>query len=76
LPCAAESAVAKLTASENTTWVTNAALQTHGGWGYSREYFPEKWLGDAKLEEPEESTSDIQRLIISRSLTRKQAARG
>jgi len=71
-PCAAESAIAKLTASENTTWVTNAALQTHGGWGYSREYFPEKWLRDAKLEELEEGTSDIQRLIISRSLTPKR----
>lgn len=66
---AAESAIAKLTASENTTWVTNAALQTHGGWGYSREFLVEKWLRDAKLEEIEEGTSDIQRLIISRSLT-------
>lgn len=70
-PVAAESAIAKLTASENTTWVTNAALQTHGGWGYSREFLVEKWLRDAKLEEIEEGTSDIQRLIISRSL--KQA---
>ncbi|RBY88034.1 acyl-CoA dehydrogenase [Blastococcus sp. TBT05-19] len=69
IACGAESAIAKLTASENTTWVTNAALQTHGGWGYSREYLPEKWLRDAKLEELEEGTSDIQRLIISRSLT-------
>ncbi|SFP52268.1 Acyl-CoA dehydrogenase [Geodermatophilus dictyosporus] len=69
IPCAAESAIAKVTASENTTWVTDAALQTHGGWGYSREYLPEKWLRDAKLEELEEGTSDIQRLIISRSLT-------
>jgi alkylation response protein AidB-like acyl-CoA dehydrogenase len=69
IPCAAESAIAKLTASENTTWVTDAALQTHGGWGYSREYLPEKWLRDAKLEELEEGTSDIQRLIISRSLS-------
>ncbi|PRY47882.1 alkylation response protein AidB-like acyl-CoA dehydrogenase [Geodermatophilus tzadiensis] len=69
IPCAAESAIAKVTASENTTWVADAALQTHGGWGYSREYLPEKWLRDAKLEELEEGTSDIQRLIISRSLT-------
>lgn len=67
---ATESAVAKLIASENTTWVTNAALQTHGGWGYSREFLAEKWLRDAKLEEIEEGTSDIQRLIISRSVTR------
>ncbi len=65
---ATESAIAKLTASENTTWVTNAALQTHGGWGYSREFLVEKWLRDAKLEEIEEGTSDIQRLIISRAV--------
>lgn len=65
---AVEAAIAKLTASENTTWVTNAALQTHGGWGYSREFLVEKWLRDAKLEEIEEGTSDIQRLIISRGV--------
>jgi acyl-CoA dehydrogenase len=69
-PVAEESAIAKVTASENTTWVVSAALQTHGGWGYSREYLVEKWLRDAKLEEIEEGTSDIQRLIISRSLAR------
>jgi acyl-CoA dehydrogenase len=69
-PVAAESAIAKVTASENTSWVTSAALQTHGGWGYSREFLVEKWLRDAKLEEIEEGTSDIQRLIISRSLAR------
>lgn len=65
---AAESAIAKLTASENATWVTNAALQTYGGWGYSREFLVEKWLRDAKLEEIEEGTSDIQRLIIARAV--------
>ena len=69
-PVTAESAIAKLVASENTTWVANAALQTHGGWGYSREMLVEKWLRDAKLEEIEEGTSDIQKLIISRSLAR------
>ncbi|XBB69727.1 acyl-CoA dehydrogenase family protein [Nocardioides sp. WV_118_6] len=65
---AMESAVTKLTASENTSWVTNAALSIHGGWGYSREFLLEKWVRDAKLEELEEGTSDIQRLIISRAV--------
>src|SRR5690625_6986003 len=69
---ARESAVAKLTASENTSWVTNAAILTHGGWGYSREFLVEKWWRDAKLEELEEGTSDIQRLIIARSLGLKR----
>ncbi|GAA0442036.1 acyl-CoA dehydrogenase [Acrocarpospora corrugata] len=65
-----EAAIAKLTASENAMWCTWAAVQTHGGWGYSREFLVEKWMRDAKLEELEEGTSDIQRLIISRALAR------
>jgi alkylation response protein AidB-like acyl-CoA dehydrogenase len=64
----AEAAMAKLFASETAMWVTWAAVQTLGGWGYSREYPVEKWMRDAKLEEIEEGTSDIQRLIISRHL--------
>ncbi len=61
-------AMAKLFASEAAVWCTWAAVQTLGGWGYSREYPVEKWMRDAKLEEIEEGTSDIQRLIISRRL--------
>jgi acyl-CoA dehydrogenase len=64
-----EAAMAKLHASETAMWCTWAALQTLGGWGYSREYPVEKWMRDAKLEEIEEGTSDIQRLVISRALT-------
>ena len=67
----AEAAMAKLQASETAMWCTWAAVQTLGGWGYSREYPVEKWMRDAKLEEIEEGTSDIQRLIISRELLRK-----
>ncbi len=63
--------MAKLAASETAMWCTWAAVQTLGGWGYSREYLVEKWMRDAKLEEIEEGTSDIQRLIISRALIRK-----
>jgi acyl-CoA dehydrogenase len=65
-----EAAMAKLFASETAMWCTWAAVQTLGGWGYSRELPVEKWMRDAKLEEIEEGTSDIQRLIISRSLLR------
>ena len=61
-------AMAKLTASETAAFVTWAAVQTLGGWGYSREYPVEQWMRDAKLEEIEEGTSDIMRLIISRRL--------
>lgn len=65
---AQESAMAKLVGSENAMWCTHAAVQTLGGYGYSREYPVERWMRDAKLEEIEEGTSDIQRLIISRGL--------
>ncbi|QPP05714.1 acyl-CoA dehydrogenase [Streptomyces bathyalis] len=60
-----EAAMAKLTASESAAWCTWAAVQTLGGWGYSREHPVEQWMRDAKLEEIEEGTSDIMRLIIS-----------
>jgi alkylation response protein AidB-like acyl-CoA dehydrogenase len=61
-------AMAKLTASETAMHCTWAAVQTLGGWGYSREHPVEQWMRDAKLEEIEEGTSDIMRLIIARSL--------
>ena len=67
-PATREAAMAKLHASETAMWCTWAAVQTLGGWGYSREYPVEKWMRDAKLEEIEEGTSDIQSLIIARSL--------
>ena len=63
-----EAAMAKLHASETAMWCAWAALQTLGGWGYSREHPVEKWMRDAKLEEIEEGTSDIQRLVIAREL--------
>jgi acyl-CoA dehydrogenase len=66
----AEAAMAKLYASETAMWCTWAAVQTLGGWGYSREHPVEKWMRDAKLEEIEEGTSDIQRLVIARELVR------
>ncbi len=69
-PATTEAAMAKLHASETAMWCTWAAVQTLGGWGYSREYPVEKWMRDAKLEEIEEGTSDIQRLIISRGILR------
>jgi acyl-CoA dehydrogenase len=61
-------AMAKLTASETAMFVTHGAVQTLGGWGYSREYPVEQWMRDAKLEEIEEGTSDIMRIVISRNL--------
>ena len=65
---AAACAQAKLVASETAMFCTWGAVQTLGGRGYSREFLAEKWMRDAKLEEIEEGTSDIQRLVISRRL--------
>jgi acyl-CoA dehydrogenase len=67
-PVTGLAAMAKLTASETAMFCTWAAVQTLGGWGYSREYPVEQWMRDAKLEEIEEGTSDIMRLVISRNL--------
>jgi alkylation response protein AidB-like acyl-CoA dehydrogenase len=64
-------AMAKVTASEAAMYCTWAAVQTLGGWGYSREHPVEKWMRDAKLEEIEEGTSDIMRLLIGRHLARQ-----
>ena len=66
-------AQAKLVASETAMFCAWGAVQTLGGWGYSREFLAEKWMRDAKLEEIEEGTSDIQRLIISRGLAQGAA---
>ncbi|MEU3980532.1 acyl-CoA dehydrogenase family protein [Streptomyces sp. NPDC026672] len=67
-PATGLAAMAKLQASETAMFVTWAAVQTLGGWGYSREYPVEQWMRDVKLEEIEEGTSDIMRLVISRNL--------
>ena len=69
-PATQKAAMAKLHASETAMFCSWAAVQTLGGWGYSREFLAEKWMRDAKLEEIEEGTSDIQRLIIARELAR------
>ena len=69
----AHASMAKLYASEACMFATWAALQTLGGWGYSREYPVEKWFRDAKLQEIWEGSSDIQRLIISRAIAQGRA---
>ncbi|MGW1561369.1 acyl-CoA dehydrogenase family protein [Streptomyces sp. NPDC002144] len=68
LGATAEAAMAELTASETAAHCTWAAVQTLGGWGCSREFPVEQWTRDARLEEIEEGTSDIMRLVISRNL--------
>jgi alkylation response protein AidB-like acyl-CoA dehydrogenase len=61
-------AMAKLFASETAMWVTTEAVQIHGGYGYVREYHVERMMRDAKITEIYEGTSEIQKLVIARSL--------
>jgi acyl-CoA dehydrogenase len=66
-----EAAMAKLFASEAATRIGNAALQIHGGYGYSRDLPLERYLRDAKICEIGEGTSEIQRLVIARQVFRE-----
>jgi alkylation response protein AidB-like acyl-CoA dehydrogenase len=61
-------AMAKLFASEMAMRVCNQAIQIHGGYGFIREYPVERFYRDAKLGEIGEGTSEIQRIIIARSV--------
>ncbi len=67
-PFGTEAAMAKLYCSTTATRVTNLALQIHGGYGYSKEYDVERYFRDAKVTEIYEGTSEVQRLVISRSV--------
>jgi alkylation response protein AidB-like acyl-CoA dehydrogenase len=64
-----EASMAKLFASETAMYVTTEAIQIHGGMGYSKEMPLERYFRDAKITEIYEGTSEIQRLVIARSLT-------
>lgn len=63
-----ESAMAKLSASETAVFCANKALQIHGGYGYTEDFNVERYYRDAKITELYEGTSEIQRLVIARSL--------
>ena len=62
-----QAAMAKLFASEMCMFVAHAAVQIHGGMGYSKEYPVERYFRDAKITEIYEGTSEIQRLVIARA---------
>ncbi len=63
-----EAAMAKLFASEVAMFVTNKAIQVHGGYGYIKDYPVERHYRDAKITEIYEGTSEIQRLVICRQV--------
>jgi len=63
-----EAAMAKLFASEMAVWVTDRAIQIHGGYGYMKEYVVERLYRDAKITEIYEGTNEIQRLVIANQI--------
>jgi alkylation response protein AidB-like acyl-CoA dehydrogenase len=66
-----EASMAKLYASEAAVWNTNAGLQIHGAYGYTKDYPIERLYRDAKVCTIGEGTSEIHRMVIARQLLKK-----
>ncbi len=63
-------AMAKLQASDTAMWVTTEAVQVHGGYGFVKEFHVERLMRDAKITQIYEGTSEIQKMVIGRSITK------
>ena len=72
-PCLVEASMAKLFASEMAEVVCSEAIQIHGGYGYLRDYAVERIARDVRVCQLYEGTSEIQKLVISRALSRDYA---
>ena len=70
LPYGQASAMAKLMAGDTAMKVTTDAVQVFGGYGYTKDYPVERYMRDAKITQIYEGTQEIQRLVISRMLTK------
>ena len=64
--------MAKLYSSKISVECALEAIQIHGGYGYVREYLVERYLRDSKITEIYEGTSEIQKIVIARSLLDKK----
>jgi alkylation response protein AidB-like acyl-CoA dehydrogenase len=62
------SSMAKVFASEAAMWTATEAVQIHGGYGFVKEYHVERLMRDAKITQIYEGTSEVQRIVISRSI--------
>jgi alkylation response protein AidB-like acyl-CoA dehydrogenase len=62
------SSMAKVYAAETAMWTTVEAVQIHGGYGYVKDYHVERLMRDAKITQIYEGTSEVQRIVISRSI--------
>lgn len=70
MPYGKESAMSKLFAGDTAMKVTTEAVQVFGGYGYTKDYPVERFMRDAKITQIYEGTQEIQRLVISRMLTK------
>lgn len=70
LPYGKESAMSKLFAGDTAMKVTTDAVQIFGGYGYTKDYPVERFMRDAKITQIYEGTQEVQRLVISRMLTK------
>ena len=71
LPYSKEAAMAKLKTSEVANFCSNKGIQIHGGYGYTEDFYVERYYRDAKICELYEGTSEIQRLVIARAMIGK-----
>lgn len=70
LPYGKESAMSKLFAGDTAMKVTTEAVQVFGGYGYTKDYPVERFMRDAKITQIYEGTQEIQKLVISRMITK------
>ena len=71
LPYSQKAAMAKLYASEAAGRICDMALQVHGGYGYTQEFPVERYLRDVRVSRIYEGTSEIQRVVIARSVLKE-----
>jgi alkylation response protein AidB-like acyl-CoA dehydrogenase len=62
------SSMAKVFSSETAMWTATEAVQIHGGYGFVKEYHVERLMRDAKITQIYEGTSEVQRIVISRTI--------
>ena len=65
-----EASMAKLFASEASSFITHQAVQIFGGYGYSKDYPVERYFRDSRVTEIYEGTSEVQRMVIARQMYR------
>ena len=63
-----EASMAKLYAGDTAMWVSERAIQVHGGYGFTKEFPVERFFRDAKITQIYEGTQEVQRIVVARSL--------